>query len=136
MIKMAGSNPIESESAGKRASHTLMSKQGRPILRYCAWTSVIPMLRLNPDFRVWAKQRREWPAHANPLNGREVVGAALNRLLRLSFALVKNQTYYQVPKPETVCSQRKRDNLAIKQIDTLEAIVLLPNGSIIILSCL
>jgi len=136
MIKMAGSNPIESESAGKRASHTLMSKQGRPILRYCAWTSVIPMLRLNPDFRVWAKQRRERPAHANPLNGREVVGAALNRLLRLSFALVKNQTYYQVPKPETVCSQRKRDNLAIKQIDTLEAIVLLPNGSIIILSCL
>jgi len=100
MIKMAGSNPTESESAGKRGTHTPMSKQGRPVLRYCAWTSVIPMLRLNPDFRVWAKQRRERPAHANPLNGREVVGAALNRLLRLSFALVKNQTYYQVPKPE------------------------------------
>jgi len=100
MIKMAGSNPTESESAGKRGTHTPMSKQGRPVLRYCAWTSVIPMLRLNPDFRAWAKQRRERPAHANPLNGREVVGAALNRLLRLSFALVKNQTYYQVPKPE------------------------------------
>jgi len=101
MIKMAGSNPIESESGGKRSSHTPMSKQGRPVLRYCAWTSVIPMLRLNPDFRAWAKQRRERPAHANPLNGREVVGAALNRLLRLSFALVKNQTYYQVPKLES-----------------------------------
>jgi transposase len=100
MIKMAGSNPIESESAGKRSSHTPMSKQGRPILRYCAWTSVIPMLRLNPDFRAWAKQRRERPAHANPLNGREIVGAALNRLLRLVFAMVKNQTYYQVSKPE------------------------------------
>lgn len=100
MIKMAGSNPTESESAGKRGTHTPMSKQGRPVLRYCAWTSVIPMLRLNPDFRAWAKQRRERPAHANPLNGREVVGAALNRLLRLAFALVKNQTYYQVSKPE------------------------------------
>ena len=100
MIKMAGSNPTESESAGKRGTHTPMSKQGRPVLRYCAWTSVIPMLRLNPDFRAWAKQRRERPAHANPLNGREVVGAALNRLLRLSFAMVKNQTYYQVPEPE------------------------------------
>ena len=100
MIKMAGSNPTESESAGKRGSHTPMSKQGRPVLRYCAWTSVIPMLRLNPDFRAWAKRLRERPAHANPLNGREIVGAALNRLLRLAFALVKNQTYYQVSKPE------------------------------------
>jgi len=100
MIKMAGSNPTESESAGKRGTHTPMSKQGRPVLRYCAWTSVIPMLRLNPDFRAWAKQRRERPAHANPLNGREVVGAALNRLLRLAFAMVKGQTYYQVSKPE------------------------------------
>ena len=98
MIKMAGSNPTESESAGKKKSRTPMSKQGRPVLRYCAWTSVIPMLRFNSDFRAWAKQRRERPAHANPLGGREIVGAALNRLLRLSFALVKNQTFYQSPQ--------------------------------------
>jgi transposase len=97
MIKMAGSNPTESESAGKKRSKTPMSKQGRPLLRYCAWTSVIPMLRLNPDFKAWARERRERPAHANPLNGREVVGAALNRLLRLSFAMVKNRTYYKTP---------------------------------------
>jgi hypothetical protein len=95
MIKMAGSNPTESESAGKKSSKTPMSKQGRPLLRYCAWTAVIPMLRLNSDFRAWAKQRRERPVHANPLSGREIVGAALNRLLRLAFALVKSQTYYQ-----------------------------------------
>jgi len=99
MIKMAGSNPTESESAGKKRSKTPMSKQGRPLLRYCAWTSVISMLRFNTDFRAWAKQRRERPVHANPLSGREVVGAALNRLLRLAFALVKNQTYYQDVKP-------------------------------------
>jgi len=102
MIKMAGSNPTESESAGKKRSKTPMSKQGRPLLRYCAWTSVIPMLRFNPDFRAWAKQRRERPAHANPLSGREVVGAALNRLLRLAFALVKNQTYYRDVKPALI----------------------------------
>jgi len=104
MIKMAGSNPTESESAGKRRSRTPMSKQGRPVLRYCAWTAVIPMLRFNPDFRAWAKQRRERPAHANPLGGREVVGAALNRLLRLAFALAKNQTYYQSPHLAQVTS--------------------------------
>jgi transposase len=100
MIKMAGTNPTESESAGKKSAKTPMSKQGRPVLRYCAWTSVIPMLRFNPDFRAWAKQRRERPVHANPLGGREVVGAALNRLLRLAFALVKNRTYYEVSKSE------------------------------------
>jgi transposase len=98
MIKMAGSNPTESESAGKRVAHTPMSKQGRPVLRYCAWTSVIPMLRFNADFRAWAKQKRERPVHANPLGGREVVGAALNRLLRLAFTLVKNQSFYRSPQ--------------------------------------
>lgn len=102
MIKMAGSNPTESESAGKKRSKTPMSKQGRPLLRYCAWTAVIPMLQFNSDFRAWAQQRRERPAHANPLSGREVVGAALNRLLRLAFALVKNQTYYQDIKPALI----------------------------------
>ena len=100
LIKMAGSNPTESESGGKRSAHTPMSKKGRPVLRYCAWTAVIPMLRFNPDFRAWAKERRERPTHANPLSGREIVGAALNRLLRLAFALVKNQTFYQVPQLE------------------------------------
>ncbi len=99
LIKMAGTNPTESESAGKRGSRTPMSKKGRPVLRYCAWTSVIPMLRLNSDFRAWAKKMRERPVHANPLNGREVVGAGLNRLLRLSFALVKKQTFYRVLEP-------------------------------------
>jgi transposase len=102
MIKMAGSNPTERESAGKKGSHTPMSKQGRPVLRHCAWNSVIPMLRFNADFREWAKQRRERPVHANPLSGREIVGAALNRLFRLAFALVRNQTYYQVSKPEPI----------------------------------
>lgn len=95
LIKMAGSNPTESESAGKRGRHTPMSKKGRPGLRYCCWTAVIPILRHNTDFRTWAKQLRERPVHANPLNGKEIVGAAINKLLRLAFALVKKQAFYQ-----------------------------------------
>jgi transposase len=102
LIKMAGSNPTESESAGKRSAHTPMSKKGRPVLRYCGWTAVIPMLRFNTDFRAWAKRLRERPVHANPLSGREIVGAAVNKLLRLAFSLVKNQTFYQIPKAELV----------------------------------
>ena len=105
LIKMAGTNPTESESGGKRRSHTPMSRQGRPALRYCAWTAVIPMLRFNPDFRAWAKELRERPVHKNPLAKREVVGAALNRLLRLAFTLVRKQTFYQTPHPVQVTSQ-------------------------------
>ena len=81
----------------KRKISLRIYKQGRPVLRYCAWTAVIPMLRFNTDFRVWAKQRRERPVHENPLGGREVVGAAVNKLLRLAFAMVKNQSYYRSP---------------------------------------
>ena len=65
----------------------------RPVLR-CAGTAVIPMLWLNCDFRAWAKKRRERPVQEHPLNGREVVGAVLNKLLRLAFALAKNQVFY------------------------------------------
>jgi transposase len=98
VIKMAGTNPIESESGGKRLGETPMSKKGRPVLRYSVWNAVIPLLRHNADFRSWAKRLRERPAHANPLNGKEVVGAALNRLLRVVFALVKKQEFYRSPQ--------------------------------------
>jgi transposase len=104
LIKMAGSNPTESESAGKRGGRTPMSKKGRPGLRYCCWTVMIPILRHNPDFRAWAKRLRERPAHEHPLKGREIVGAGVNRLLRLAYALVKNKTFYQLPQLAAVAS--------------------------------
>jgi transposase len=98
LIKMAGTNPIELESGGKRRGQTPMSKKGRPRLRYSAWSAVIPLFRHNSDFRAWAKRLRERPVHANPLNGKEVVGAALNRLLRLVYILVKKQEFYRSPQ--------------------------------------
>jgi transposase len=98
LIKMAGTNPTESESAGKRGSHTPMSKKGRPGLRWCIWAAAISLLRHNPDFTSWAKDRLERPVHAHPLKKREVIGALANRLLRLAYALVRNQTMYRVPQ--------------------------------------
>jgi transposase len=98
LIKMAGTNPIEMESGGKRLGKTPMSKKGRPRLRYSAWSAVIPLFRHNPDFRDWAKRLRERAAHANPLGGKEVIGAALNRLLRLVYALANRQEFYRSPQ--------------------------------------
>lgn len=101
LIKMAGSNPTESESAGKRGSRTPMSKKGRPGLRWCIWTAAISLLRHNPDFRSWAKKRRERPVQAHPLKKREVIGAGANRLLRLAYGLVRKQTMYRMPELTT-----------------------------------
>jgi len=97
LIKMAGTNPTESESAGKRGSRTPMSKKGRSGLRWCIWTAALSLLRHNPDFHCWAEQRLERPVTAHPLKKREVIGAAANKLLRLAYALVRKQTMYKVP---------------------------------------
>ncbi len=102
LVRMAGTNPIEAESGGKRLGKTPMSKKGRPRLRYSAWSAVIPLFRHSPDFRAWAKRLRNRPPHANPLGGKEVVGAALNRLLRLIFVLAKKQEFYRSPQTVSV----------------------------------
>ena len=99
---LSGTNPIEVESGGKRYGKTPMSKKGRPRLRYSVWSAVIPLFRHNPDFRAWAKRLRERPAHANPLNGKEVIGAALNRLLRLVYTLVRKQEFYRLPQESLI----------------------------------
>jgi transposase len=101
-VKMAGTNPTEKESAGKSSSLTPMSKHGRSGLRGALWTATISLLNHNEDFKAWAKARRERPANANPLHKREVIGAALNRLIHLVFSLVKNKRIYQLNPPQMV----------------------------------
>ncbi|MDP2661243.1 MAG: IS110 family transposase [Dehalococcoidia bacterium] len=94
LIKLAGTNPTQSESAGKSRSHTPMSKKGRSDLRGLLWLAAMSLLRHNEEFKDWAKGLENRAAQANPLHRREVLGAAMNRLLRLYFALVtKTQMY-------------------------------------------
>jgi transposase len=100
LIKMAGMNPTQKESAGKSSRHTPISKQGRSSLRWCLWPALVALLRHNADFRTWAKARQERAANAHPLHRREVIGAAINRLLHLVFALVKKQSFYRIPQTE------------------------------------
>jgi transposase len=93
LVKMAGTNPTESESAGKRSSRTPISKKGRPGLRWCLWMAAVSLVRHNQDFTWWAQALRERPSH--PLKGREAMVAVGNRLLRVAYAMVKHQTMYQ-----------------------------------------
>ncbi len=97
LIKMAGTNPTQAESAGKSSSHTPMSKKGRAGLRHVLWVAALNLVRVNEDFRSWAKVRQERPAYAHPLHRREVLGAVCNRLLRLAYALVSKAEFYRQP---------------------------------------
>ncbi|MBI4304356.1 MAG: IS110 family transposase [Chloroflexi bacterium] len=95
LVKMAGINPIQSESAGKRGSRTPMSKKGRPMLRHCLWEACTGLLRHNEQFKSWFNRLVARPVLSHPLNKREARGAMCRKLLHLAFALVKNSTDYR-----------------------------------------
>ena len=102
-VKMAGTNPTEKESAGKSSSLTPMSKHGRSSLRGGLWSAAVSVLCHNDDFKVWAKERQERPANANPLHRREVIGAVINRLLHLIYALITKRHIYS-PNPPSMAT--------------------------------
>jgi transposase len=95
LIKMAGINPTQSDSADKKGSRTPMSKKGRSLLRYCLWEASLNILNHNEEFKAWAKRLRERPLHQNPLKRREARGAVCRRLLWLVFALFNKRSFYQ-----------------------------------------
>lgn len=96
LVKMAGINPVQSESAGKRGSRTPMSKKGRPLLRHCLWEACSGLLRYNATFKSWFERLLERPVFNHPLNKREARGAMCRKLLHLVFALVNNGAFYEV----------------------------------------
>jgi len=95
LVKMAGINPMQSESANKQASKTPMSKKGRPLLRYCLWEASLSVLKHNQEFKAWATRLQERPLHQNPLKKREARGAVCKRLLYLVFALFNKHSFYE-----------------------------------------
>ena len=95
LVKMAGINPVQSESAGKRGGRTPMSKKGRPLLRHCLWEACGGLLRYNASFKAWFERLLERPVHGHPLNKREARGAMCRKLLHLVFALVTNGSSYR-----------------------------------------
>ena len=95
LIKMAGINPTQSDSADKKGTRTPMSKKGRPLLRHCLWEAALNLMRYNEEFRAWAERLQKRPLHKNPLKKREARGAVCRRLLWLVFALFNKRSFYQ-----------------------------------------
>ena len=66
LIKMAGTNPTQKESAGKASSHTPMSKQGRAGLRWGLWPAWSPCYAIIQTLKPGQKPGRNGRCSPSP----------------------------------------------------------------------
>jgi len=95
LIKLAGINPVLSQSGGKKAKAFQISRQGNPALRY-----IVTLIGKNLcskscrnnyfiDYYERLHKRGKLP--------NQIYIAAGNKFLRIAFAMLKNQTLFSIP---------------------------------------
>ncbi|KAF0107697.1 MAG: transposase family protein [Chloroflexi bacterium] len=91
-VKLAGIQPTPNNSGKKQRNRTPMSRQGRPHLRTMLYYTCLRMVQHDPHFAqlYFDFQRRP----KNPLTKMQALGALMNKLLHLLWALIHNQTFY------------------------------------------
>jgi transposase len=91
-IKLAGSQPTPNLSGRKTRSRTPMSRKGRSRLRTTLFFAVMRLVQVDDAFaREYLRfQQRE----KNPLTKMQALGALMNKLLRVLWALVRKQAFY------------------------------------------
>jgi len=91
-IKLAGSQPAPNLSGRKTRSRTPMSRKGRPRLRTALFFAVMRLVQIDDAFaREYLRFRQR---EKNPLTKMQAIGALMNKLLRIVWALVRQQTFY------------------------------------------
>jgi len=92
LIKLAGTQPVLNTSGRKTRSRTPMSHKGRPRLRTALFFAVMRLIQVDDTFgREYLRfQQRE----ENPLTKMQALGALMNKLLRILWALMHHQTFY------------------------------------------
>lgn len=98
LTKLAGINPTEHASGASHGGRTPMSKKGRSGLREVCYRAVVGLLRHNAVFQRYVQGLQARPVH--PLNKREAIGAAMNKLLRVVYALVSQQQCYAAERAQ------------------------------------
>jgi len=93
LIKLAGTQPVPNTSGRKSRSKTPMSRKGRSLLRSTLYFAVLRLIVLDETFarRYVQLQTRE----RNPLTKKQALGALMNKLLRVLWALMRNRTMYK-----------------------------------------
>jgi transposase len=92
LVKLAGTQPVPHTSGRKSRSRPPMSHKGRPRLRTALFFAVMRLVQVDDAFaREYLRfQQRE----KHPLTKMEALGALMNKLLRILWALMRNQTFY------------------------------------------
>jgi hypothetical protein len=89
---LAGTQPAPNISGRKTRSATPMSGQGRPRLRTALYFACLRLVQRDDAFaRTYQRlQQRD----KNPLTGMQALGVLMNKLLRILWAMMRDQTYY------------------------------------------
>ena len=92
LVKLAGIQPVQNTSGRKTRSRTPMSHKGRSRLRTALYFAVMRLIQHDDNFaRIY---RRFQQRDKNPLTNMQALGALMNKLLRILWALMKHQTFY------------------------------------------
>ena len=97
LIKLAGIQPVPNTSGRKTRSQTPMSHKGRPRLRTALFFAVMRLVRLDRAFAQVYQQLQQ--RAKNPLTPMQALGALMNKLLRIVWALIRQATFYQPDLP-------------------------------------
>jgi len=92
--KLAGIIPTEDSSAGHTVGAPHISKKGRPNFRLVLYRSALGLLRHNDVFKQYVTRLTERGAHSHPLKKKEAIVAAMNKLLRIVYAMLTKQEMF------------------------------------------
>jgi transposase len=93
LVKLAGIQPVPNTSGRKTRSRTPMSHKGRPRLRTALFFAVMRLVQLDQTFAL--EYQRLQQREKNPLTKMQALGALMNKLLRILWALIRHQSFYQ-----------------------------------------
>jgi transposase len=93
LTKLGGINPSQSDSGTHRGTHTPMTKKGRARLRRVVFQAALSCIAHNPAFQADYRRLRE--RKHNPLPKMKAVGAMMNKLLRVVYALLKERRTFE-----------------------------------------
>jgi transposase len=92
LIKLAGTQPVPNSSGRRSRSRTPMSRKGRPRLRTALYFTVLRLIQSDDAFARQYQHLQQRPK--NPLVKMEAVGAMMNKLLRVLWALMHQRAFY------------------------------------------
>jgi transposase len=92
LVKLAGVQPVPNLSGNKTRSLTPMSRQGRPRLRSALFFAVLRLIQSDDGFA--SAYQYYLQREKRPLTKMQAIGALMNKLLRVLWALMRHKTMY------------------------------------------